>query len=111
MTTVYAIHKPSPEKLAEVTAQMREMGAPKLEVVACGDHFMALEGSHRLAAAQALGIVPEFVVHEQDDMLEISRFDWYEPMNWDRTEYTAGEVAGELYSPHAEPYHFEAAPC
>jgi hypothetical protein len=86
---------------------MRAMGAPTIEVIDCGDYFMALEGSHRLAAAHQLGLEPELVVHEQGDMLDITRFDWFDACNWAETVYPAGEVAGEIFAPtQAVPYAF-----
>ncbi len=110
MTTVYAIHKPEASHLAEVIEAMRELGAPTIEVVNCADYYQALEGSHRLAAAAELGLTPNLVIHEQDEIIDISRFDWYEEMNGNfaQTEYAAGEIAGELYSPmQAVPYCYE----
>lgn len=105
--TIIAIHKPDTNKLATVTAEMRNLGAPEVRVVDCGDHFMALEGSHRIAAAHALGIQPSLIVFSQDDMIDVREFDWFEPQNWAETTYPAGEVAGELYSPHqAVAYRF-----
>lgn len=104
---VYAIHAPMADHLAKVLADMRAMGAPRIEVVDCGDYYMALEGSHRLAAAAALGVNPEFVVRDQDDMMDITGYDWYESANWGGTTYPAGEVAGELYSVQAHGYEFE----
>jgi hypothetical protein len=106
MTTVYAIHETEADHLAEVIAEMRALGAPTIRVVDCGDHYMALEGSHRLAAAAELGLTPELVVSEQDDVLDITAYDWYDEANWGETTYTAGEVAGELYSVNAVPYSF-----
>jgi len=107
MTTVYAIHAPETGKLAQVTAQMENLGAPTIEVVDCGDYMQALEGSHRLAAAHALGLMPHLIVHAQHDMLDVTRFDWFDRANWAGTEYSAGEVAGELFSPQqAIPYGF-----
>lgn len=108
MATIYAIHAPQPAHLEAVKAEMQRLGAPRIEVVDCGDHYFALEGSHRLAAAAALGLSPELVVREQDEMIEITGYDWFEPMNWAETVYPAGEVAGELYSPRAVAYSFEA---
>jgi hypothetical protein len=99
VTTIYAIHAPDADKLAEVVAQMRTLGPPTIEVVDCGDYMMALEGSHRLAAAAQLGLVPELIVHDQNAELDISRFDWFEAQNWAETVYPAGEVAGELFGP------------
>ncbi len=109
MFTVYAIHRPEAAKLAEVIAEMQALGTPTIEVVDCGDHYMALEGSHRLAAAHALNITPELIVHDQDAMIDISSRDWFEACNWDGTEYAAGEVAGELFAPtQAIAYSFPA---
>lgn len=107
MKTIYAIHRTDPAKLAKVKAEMARLGAPTIEVVDCGDHYRALEGSHRLAAAHELGIEPELVIYEQDDVIDISGYDWYEPQNWAGTKYAAGEVAGETYSSYqAIPYNF-----
>ena len=65
MTTIYAIHAPEGAKLMQVIAEMKVMGAPTIQVVDCGDHYMALEGSHRLAAAHALGLTPVLMIHDQ----------------------------------------------
>lgn len=105
---IYAIHDTNPDKLAEVTAEMRERGAPTIEVVDCGDYYMALEGSHRIAAAHALNLMPKLIIREQDDEIDITLYDWYEPQQWAETVYSAGEVAGELYSPtQAVDYWFQ----
>jgi hypothetical protein len=109
MITVYAIHKPEADKLAQVVTEMRALGAPTIEVVDCGDHYQALEGSHRLAAAAELGLTPKFMVHAQDEIIDITRFDWYEELigNFAETEYAAGEIAGEVYSYlQAVPYSY-----
>lgn len=109
MTTIYAIHAPQPAHLAEVIAEMRIAGAPTIEVVDCGDHYVALEGSHRLAAAHHLGLTPILTIHDQDEMLDISAHDWFDAANWAETVYSAGEVIGEIYSPtQAVPYSFDA---
>lgn len=107
MPTVYAIHAPEAEKLEEVMAEMETLGAPSIRVINCGDYYMAMEGSHRLAAAHELGIDPELVIYEQDDEIDISGFDWFDTANWAETVYPAGEVAGELFSPRqAVAYRF-----
>jgi len=103
---IYAIHAPTPDKLADVIEQMRSLGAPTIRVVNCGDFYMALEGSHRLAAAAELGLVPELVIYEQDDEIDVTEHDWYDSANWTGERYTAGEVAGELYSVRAVDYQF-----
>ena len=109
MTMVYAIHGAEAAKLEAVIAEMRVLGAPTIRVVDCSDYYMALEGSHRLAAAAALELTPEFVVYEQDEEIDISGYDWFEPQNWSATVYPAGEVAGEMFSPsQAADYQFDA---
>jgi hypothetical protein len=54
--TIYAPHPPIPKHLAEVIAEMRRLGSPTIRVYDAGDHDVALEGSHRLAAAHTLGL-------------------------------------------------------
>lgn len=103
---IYAIHAPKADKLATVVEQMRTLGAPTIRVVACGDYYMALEGSHRLAAAAELGLQPVLQVYEQDDEIDVTIHDWYESASWSGERYTAGEVAGELYSTQARGYRF-----
>lgn len=112
MFTVYAIHAPDADKLSFVSAQMGELGAPTIQVVDCGDYFMALEGSHRLAAAEKLGLTPNFVIHDLDDLINIESFDWYQNSvgQFESTQYLAGEVAGELFGICAVPYKFEGKP-
>ncbi len=51
MQTVYAIHAPFADRLAEVIAEMRVMGAPTIRAVDCGDYLMALDGSQRPASS------------------------------------------------------------
>jgi hypothetical protein len=103
---IYAIHASESEKLDGVQAQMEGLGAPEIKVVDCGDHYMALEGSHRLAAVFALGLTPSLVVFEQNDILDVTEFDWYDENNWAGTKYTAGEIASELCTRQAVPYLF-----
>lgn len=106
MTTIYTIHAPEAKKLETVKTEMATLGAPTIRVVDCGDHYMALEGCHRIAAAHDLGIVPQLVVYEQDEDLDITAFDWFDAANWAETVYPAGEVAGELHSGHVRAYSF-----
>lgn len=106
MPMIYAIHAPNAEKLAAVKAEMETLGTPTIRVINCTDYYMALEGSHRIAAAHELGIEPVWHVIEQDEDMDISGFDWFDATNWADTVYPAGEVAGELYSTQAVGYQF-----
>jgi hypothetical protein len=105
---MFTVCAPEAGKLEQVNAEMIQLGAPKIEVVDCGDYYMALEGSHRLAAAHALGIAPELVIHKQDDWFEP---DMWAPWNGENTcsyQYEADEVAGELHSPRCEVYGYDS---
>jgi len=102
---VYAIHAVDDTKLAQVVAEMRGLGAPVIRVVICFDFYMALEGSHRLAAAAYLNLIPEFIVLEQGDIVDLSTFD---VDTFCETEYTAGELAGKLIGTHNPIYTFDA---
>ncbi len=53
---VYALNSTEPEKLAKVIEQMKELGSPTVRAVWEGDHWKAIEGSHRIAAAEKLGL-------------------------------------------------------
>ncbi len=54
-------------------------------------------------------MTPCFVIHEQDDVIDVTAFDWFDAANWAETSYPAGEVAGELFSPaQARDYQFDA---
>ena len=57
------------DHLAEVVAQMRTLGAPKIKAVwvECYGAWVALEGCHRIRAARELGIVPEIDDIEYDE--------------------------------------------
>ena len=107
MATVYAIHGADLKRLETIKTEMATLGPPTLRVVDCGDFFMALEGSHRLAAAQDLGLMPLLIVHDQEEVLTLADFDWFEnEVDWDGPTCLAGEIAGKLYTTQAVPYNF-----
>lgn len=94
ITTLYTIHGHSEAKVEAVMADMANLGAPSIRVVDCGDHYMALEGVHRLEAAARLGIAPNLIVLEQDDLVEADSLDWPDLARGE--SYTAGDLAGEV---------------
>ena len=106
MITVYAIHAPEARKLETVKAEMQMLGAPTIRVINCGDHYRAIEGSHRLAAAADLGIIPNFVVIEQDDEIDLGTTDLDWRHNFSGQYYPAGELAYEITGMHNPVYRF-----
>jgi hypothetical protein len=98
ISALYLIHAVDSAKLAAVKVEMIALGAPTVRVVDCGDHYMALEGCHRLVAAAELGIAPILDVLGQDDMVEADSLDIDAFLAGE--SYTAGEIAGELHGMH-----------
>jgi hypothetical protein len=93
---IYMINDTHPSKLYEVKEAMQHHGPPQISVVDMGDHYMALEGSHRLMAAKELGLLPELTIHQRGDRINPHDFDWgRNPL----TDYlhedglTAGDIA------------------
>jgi len=96
-TTMYTMHAPNQQHLARIVQEMKVLGAPTIRVVDCGDHYVALEGTHRIAAAAQLGISLILDVLEEDDLVPGDSLDWQDFLQPGQ-EYTAGELAGEVQS-------------
>lgn len=105
MQTLFTIHAVDPSKLKGVVEKMRQLGAPTLRVVDCGDYLMALEGVHRIAASAELGVAPDLIVLDQNDLVDADSLDWQDLQRGE--QYTAGELAGEAYSPSCGIYRLE----
>lgn len=97
MTTLYTIHAVDQDKLTGVIAEMQQMGSPTIRVVDCGDYLMAIEGVHRIAAAAKLGVALDLDILDQEEMVAADSLDWQDLQAGE--SYTAGELAGEAYSP------------
>ena len=66
-TKIYAKHSPYEDgHLAKVTDEMRLTGAPIIRVVRFKGELYATEGSHRLAAAAYLGVIPRVWIEETE---------------------------------------------
>lgn len=97
METLYTIHDVDRSRLSGVVAEMVTLGSPRIRVVDCGDYLMALEGVHRIAAAAQLGMALDLVILGQEDLVAADSLDWQDLRAGE--SYTAGELAGEAYSP------------
>jgi ParB-like nuclease domain len=93
ITTLYLVHATSNEKVEQVMAEMRKLGSPRVRVVDCGDHYMAIEGCHRLTAAARLGVRPDLVVLAPGDLVEVASLDtdYFDPAK----RLSAGEIVRE----------------
>ena len=102
MTTLYTMHAVDQKKLADVVAEMARLGSPKIRAVDCGDYLVAIEGVHRIAAAAQLCIALDLDILGQDDLVAADSLDWQDLQRGQ--SYTAGELAGEAYSPSSGIY-------
>ena len=66
---VYVPNATNRDHLEEVKAQMETIGAPSIRVFCTGEAYIAIEGSHRVAAAHELNIIPDFIVVEESDVI------------------------------------------
>jgi hypothetical protein len=91
VTTVRAKHFPYEDgHLGQVVADMKLHGAPTLRVVKFQGDLYALEGSHRLAAAAYLGVIPKVVI-EQTEVNSLPDGHW-EKVGGGLPEYEFGHV-------------------
>ncbi|MGE8063894.1 hypothetical protein [Pseudomonas sp. NPDC089569] len=102
MNSLFTIHCVDQDKLTEVIHKMRGLGAPRIRVVDCVDFYIALEGTHQMAAAEVLGVAPILDVLEQDDLVDSSTLDW--DFLFGGVMCRAGELTDEVLSPLNESY-------
>lgn len=83
MTAIVAINEADATHLVEVVAEMQVRGAPVLRCIRdeAQGVILALEGSHRLAAAHQLGLVPVLQMVGDDDELLCSDIG-YDDCGW-----------------------------
>ena len=68
--TIIAPHAPDADKLVGVIEEMKALGRPIIHAAWYQGTLLALEGSHRLAAAHALGMTPKVIVLGDDDVFD-----------------------------------------
>jgi len=74
MTTIALYHKHySKDHLAEVKNEMVKLGAPRIRAIWSDLYgmWLAVEGCHRLRAAQELGLTPEIIDITNDDEVTV----------------------------------------
>ncbi len=105
ITSLFTLHGHNEQYVLAVMDEMRNLGAPKIRVVDCGDHYVAIEGVHRLEASARLGIAPNLVVLDKNEMIEADSLDI--EIFQSGENYTAGEIAGKCYSQGSGCYHID----
>ncbi|MDD2794397.1 hypothetical protein [Acidocella sp.] len=79
--------------LEAVKAEMLTLGAPAILAIDCGDHYVALEGAHRIRAAHDLGLTPVIIEVEYDADAET---DDVAPGSY-QDNYTLAEIVGRAH--------------
>ena len=69
MPFIYAPNRPMTDRLRKVSDRMTSMGPPTIHAYWAKNHWIALEGSHRLVAAKALGLVPRICSVGSDETI------------------------------------------
>lgn len=102
---LYTIHPPLEEKMPRIIKEVKKLGVPQIRVVDCVDHYMAIEGTHRLAACHKMGIAPELIVLRWRDLVDIDSLDIHygSPGN----AYIAIEITADLRSTENECYEID----
>lgn len=94
---IIAINDTDVDHLDDVTASMRTLGAPDILAVDMRDLYgawVALEGSHRLAAASLLGLRPNIIpVDYSDDTLADAGV-----VDDSADDFTVAEICDDAYS-------------
>ncbi|MBY6242855.1 hypothetical protein [Methylosinus sp. Sm6] len=81
MTTIILVNDIDTVHLAEVKAEMANLGSPKIRAIDGGDCLIAIEGSHRLRAAEELGLSVEIEIVDEDGEIDLDTLDW-DDNNW-----------------------------
>lgn len=101
MVVIVAINEPDHRHLAQVIAEMRELGAPTLRAIRdeAQGVILALEGSHRLAAALELGLTPRLELVNDDTPLRCDDIGW-DDMGWfEGRAARAGDIRDRIARP------------
>lgn len=76
MTLIILVNDTDAAHLDEVKADMAHLGAPTIRAIDAGDHLIAIEGSHRLRAAQELGVAVNIQTINDDETVDLDTLDW-----------------------------------
>ncbi len=81
MTMIILVNDIDAGHLSEVKAEMAKLGSPKIRAIDAGDHLIAIEGSHRLRAAEELGLAVEIETVDEEGIIDLDTLDW-DDYNW-----------------------------
>lgn len=94
-TTIYLSHDHyDPDHLVEVKAEMAKLGSPTIRVIDADGGYWAVEGCHRLRAAEELGVPVNVVVLDPAEQIDHTTIDldtcgWFDESAVPVTDYIA----------------------
>lgn len=104
--TLCAPHPPDAYHLRRVIEFMARSGAPVIRAVWMGAHWQAIEGSHRIAAARRLNLLPQIVQLQPSD--RVANHDIWESGHRPTASRIVETIAGWRYG--CVPYWFIGLP-
>ena len=76
MTLIILVNDTNPAHLEMVKAEMMVLGSPTIRAIDGGDCLIAIEGSHRLRAAEELGLMVKVEIIDEDGEIDLDTLDW-----------------------------------
>lgn len=89
-------------KLEGVKAEMSLLGAPTVRAIDAGDHLIAIEGSHRLRAAEELGVAVNIEIIDESAEIDLDTLDW-DDNGWFDERVVSGREFIEGFTRHPFP--------
>lgn len=102
MTTIILVNDIDADKLEAVKAEMEKLGAPTIRAIDAGDHLIAVEGSHRLRAAEELGMAVNIEIVDEDGEIDLDTLDW-DDNGWFDERVVSGREFIEGFTRHPFP--------
>jgi hypothetical protein len=99
MTTINLLHHHfDTGHLEEVKAEMVALGSPTIRAIEVAGDIYAVEGCHRLRAAQDLGIPVTLKMLDWDGAVDLDTMD-YDDCGWfdDRSSASVAELFGRMF--------------
>jgi len=98
---ITAIHKTEENKVLEVMKEMEKLGEPTIRAIETCHGLIAIEGCHRLEAADRLGMDVEILVIEEDYEIKDHGF-----QDFEGKIMTGAEIIDYIGVPTGKTYDF-----
>ena len=76
MTTIILVNATDLKHLETVKSEMAVLGSPTIRAIDGGDHLIAIAGSHRVRAAEQLGVTVNVEIIDENGESDLDTLDW-----------------------------------